>query len=265
MTTLFVAVFVASLLGSVHCAGMCGGLVALCVGGEPLRTARPWHTQTAYHGGRLVTYSVLGALSGGFGAAIDFGASSLGFQRTAAVVAGGAMILLGLVVLLRAGGVKLECAPLPNWLRGLFQRGFQAATTQPPVRRALTVGLLTGFLPCGWLYAFVITAAGTGAAWSGAVTMAVFWAGTVPVLAVLGVGIHGIAAPLRRHLPTITAMSLVVIGVVTVLGRLAVPAYADAYPAVTTETTSVETEAERVRALPDTLPPCCREPGDDAS
>ena len=49
--------------------------------------------------------------------------------------------------------------------------------------------------------AFVITAAGTGAAWTGAAVMVAFWAGTVPILLALGVGLGAVHAGLRRLAP----------------------------------------------------------------
>jgi sulfite exporter TauE/SafE len=85
--------------------------------------------------------------------------------------------------------------------------------------------LLSGFLPCGWLWAFVVTAAGTGGALKGAAVMTAFWAGTVPALVAVGVGAQLVSAPLRRHVPAVTAILLVVLGLYAILGR---PASVDA-------------------------------------
>jgi uncharacterized protein len=82
------------------------------------------------------------------------------------------------------------------------------------------IGLLTGALPCGWLYGFVVAAAGTGSAPAGALLMTVFWAGTVPVMLGLGVGIQVAAAPLRRHLPTVCALAMIAVGALAVSGRV---------------------------------------------
>jgi len=227
VTTFLGAVLVASLLGSLHCAGMCGGVVALCVGVDVdgARGSR-WPMHAGYNLGRLVTYAALGAVSGGVGAAVDLGGSSFGLFRPAALVAGGLMIGFGALALLRAHGVRLSCMSLPPRVQRIFEHGLRFATSLPPVRRATLVGLLTGFLPCGWLYAFVLSAAATGSAPTGALTMASFWLGTVPVMIGVGVGIQRLAVPLRRHLPTLTASVLIALGVLAVVGRLEVPAYA---------------------------------------
>jgi sulfite exporter TauE/SafE len=84
---------------------------------------------------------------------------------------------------------------------------------------------LSGFLPCGWLWAFVVTAAGTGSAMKGAAVMTAFWAGTVPALLAVGLGAQLVSAPLRRHAPAVTAVLLVCLGLYAILGR---PASVDA-------------------------------------
>ncbi|MCA9290366.1 MAG: sulfite exporter TauE/SafE family protein, partial [Phycisphaerales bacterium] len=141
---------------------------------------------------------------------------------------------------------------VPAPLGRLFQRGHAFAMRRRPATRALTIGLLTTLLPCGWLYAFAITAAGTGSAPLGALTMAVFWLGTVPVLVGLGVGVQRLAGPLRRHVPTVTAAALVLVGVVALAGRFNVPALA----ATTLEPTDADAIA-RVQALDAGAMPCC--------
>ncbi len=265
MSALLVTVFVASLIGSLHCAGMCGGVVALCVGVDTglVAARRRWHLHLAYNGGRLITYAALGAASGALGAAIDLSGSVLGLQRVAAMGAGALMIIMGLAVLLALNGVNLGCWKLPERLHRLFSSGLRAASGRPPLVRAGIIGLLTGFLPCGWLYAFVITAAGTGSAALGALTMAFFWAGTVPILVILGVGLQQIAGPLRRHVPAMTALALVVIGVVTVFGRLSVPAYADSLRAAAPSMDATRADRiDAVRALDHAAMPCCEKKGE---
>ncbi len=218
MIALIGAVLVASLLGSVHCAGMCGAFLAFAVAGED--GASKAALNAAYNLGRLTTYMVLGALAGLFGAAIDLGGSAVGVQRTAAVAAGAMMVSIGLLAILRFAGVRLQKMPVPGLLRRLALRGHRAAAVLPPIHRAATVGLLTTLLPCGWLYAFAITAAGTGHPLWGAVTMAVFWVGTLPMMIGLGIGVQTLTGRLRRHLPLATSLLIVLVGVWTIAGRL---------------------------------------------
>ena len=219
MTALAWSVLVASLLGSLHCAGMCGGFVALYAG-DPGRRDGVTVGHVAYNLGRLMAYAVLGALAGALGAALDLGGAVLGFQRAAAAVAGAFIALWGFALLLESLGQHVPRFGPPPWLHGSVSRGVRLIAGWRPVTRALAVGLLTGCLPCGWLYAFVVTAAGTGSAAVGAALMSVFWLGTLPVMVSLGVGLRGLAGPLRRHVPTACAMAMILVGLLAVAGRM---------------------------------------------
>ena len=251
MSALIVAVFVASLLGSMHCAGMCGAFVAFAVAGDDRRTVSRTVLHAAYNGGRLVTYALLGAMGGALGAAIDLGGSLAGVQRTAAILAGILMVVFGGVAVLRVLGVRIPRAPVPGVLQRTVVRGHRTVFAWPPLARAAAVGLLTTFLPCGWLYAFAITAAGTGHPASGALTMAAFWAGTLPVMVTLGAGIQALAGPLRARLPLATSLLLLFVGLATVFGRVALPPLERTTPA--TRTTLIE----HVQSLHSSEMPCC--------
>jgi sulfite exporter TauE/SafE len=221
MTALALTVLTASLLGSLHCAGMCGGFVAFYAGdpgrrGERARAAG----HLAYSAGRLVAYASLGALAGALGAALDATGSLVGVQRAAAVLAGALIVLWGVAALLATRGFRVPRLAAPPLLHGLVSRGIARVAARPPATRALAIGLLTGCLPCGWLYAFVVTAAGTGSAPAGAALMAVFWLGTLPVMVSLGLGLSALAGPLRRHVPAACALAMIVVGLLAVAGRV---------------------------------------------
>ncbi len=218
------AVLAASLLGSLHCAGMCGAFLLFAVGADrqPSR-AEQMRLHAAYHGGRLLTYAALGAVAGGVGAALDFGGSYVGVQRVAAALAGALMIGFGLITLAKVAGIRGRTSLIPRAWRARIERVQQRAFGLPPFTRALSIGLLTTLLPCGWLYAFAFTAAGTGHPALGALTMAVFWLGTLPVLASVGIAAQSLAGPLRRHLPVVTSLLLVVVGVFMVAQRVRAP------------------------------------------
>jgi uncharacterized protein len=249
MMALAGAVFIASLLGSTHCAGMCGAFLAFAVAGGDAPSKAVLHA--AYNGGRLVTYTVLGAIAGGVGAAVDLGASAAGLQQAAAMLAGAMMVGFGLVAILRMAGVKIGRAPIPGVLRDASLRAHRRVAGWGPVSRALAVGLLTTLLPCGWLYAFVITAAGTASPVMGAACMAIFWLGTLPMMVALGTGLQAVAGPLRDRLPLVTSLVLVAVGVSTLLGRSAI-----VLPAAHADLTG-QSAVERVENLDASEAPCC--------
>ncbi len=221
MNGLVFGVFASSLLGSVHCAGMCGPLVA-AYAGMPGSEA-PWRKRAVAHGaysaGRLTAYLVLGAAAGAFGAALDRAASLAGFTRAAAIVSGTLIALWGLHAFLSAVGFRVPRieAPAP-WKRALGV-AMRAMAKQPPAVRAAILGLASALLPCGWLYAFVVTAGGTGNALLGAIVMAVFWAGTLPVMLAFGEAVSRLSGPLRRHVPATCALVLMILGLWTVASR----------------------------------------------
>jgi uncharacterized protein len=254
VTALIAAVFLASLLGSLHCAGMCGGLMAFAVGlgGGAAHNRRVLHI--AYHSGRLATYTLLGAVAGTLGAALDLGGGMVGIQRTAAALAGAVIIGFGIIALLKLKGVHIGRLGLPGFLQRWLVRAHRMAMDLPPFNRALVIGLLTTLLPCGWLYAFAITAAGTAHPLWGALTMAVFWAGTLPVLVALGTGVQLLMGVLGKRLPMVTAIALIAVGVFTVAERLLINVEAFA---VLPSAAASQSPVERVRSLDSSSMPCC--------
>ena len=222
MIALVVSVFIAAFLGSAHCAAMCGGLACFVAGDTHAARAT-----AAYNGGRLIAYAILGAIAGTIGAGFDQAGSIVGIARPAAIVAGMLMIIWGGVTALTAAGFHIG---LPRILPAGTQRAIGAVMRnmrdRSPMQRGLSLGLLTPLLPCGWLYAFVMTAAATGSAPRGAFVMAVFWAGTVPAMVALGLGVQRALGPFRTKLPAITAAAMMVIGLLTVVGKFTPGAHA---------------------------------------
>ncbi len=285
MTALLLATLVASLLGSLHCIGMCGGLVAVVAGPGCARLRGGLGDQAAYHAGRGAAYALVGFAAGGLGAGLDGLGALGGLQRLASVVIGAAMVLWGLHALLVWRG--LVAAPRGTTLARILPIGrVLAALTAPaggapavtsPTVRALLLGALTPLLPCGWLWLFVVAAAGTGGALRGASVLLAFWLGTVPALLGLGLGLRALAGRLRDHLPWLRAVTLVGVGLFTLAGRATVvlppapsPAPAPAAPATPAplatsvgpgfapEVAPLETARRAVEQADDALPPCCR-------
>jgi sulfite exporter TauE/SafE len=201
---LLAAVLVSSLAGSLHCAAMCGPFAGLAGG-----SGAGFTPHLAYGAGRLAGYGVLGAIAGVVGAAVDL--ASVG--GVAMIVAGIAMLVWGTVSLARAFGAG----------KGGEARGVKpmlyAIKRKRPVARGALVGLLTAALPCGWLYAFVVVAAGTGSPVGGALVMATFWLGTMPALLGAGLSLRALARRLGARLPVVTACLQIAIGVVALTAR----------------------------------------------
>lgn len=231
MIALAGSVLAASLLGSPHCAGMCGGFVCFYAGqGGGRRTL----AHLAYHLGRLTSYLALGAVAGVVGERVERLGLVVGVSRGAAVVAGALMIVWGGAALAHALGARLPLPGAPRAAHAPLAAALRRLHDRPAPVRALAIGLLTTLLPCGWLYGFAATASGTGSVPAAMVVMGAFWAGTLPVMAGLGVAAQHAFGPLRRRLPAITAGLLVVLGLLTLAGKFGpgtMPMHA--HPAVT--------------------------------
>ena len=198
------AILASSLLGSLHCGAMCGPLLGLS-GPSSVRLA------LVHAFGRLVTYTGLGLAAGAIGRAIDLAGELGAVQHVAAIAA---------AILIIAWGIRGLVVGLdPPGHGTTFRRGLIQVRRRAPVTRAWATGMLTGFLPCGWLWAFVVVAGGTGSLAGSAAVMLAFWAGTVPMM----VGLMTFAAPLlarlRTRVPKATAIALVVLGLATLAVR----------------------------------------------
>ncbi len=121
MFALVTAVLIASLLGSLHCAGMCGPFVAFAVNDS--EGASKTGLQLAYHLGRLTTYMLLGAAAGATGALVDLTSTLAGLQPVAMALAGGLMVTFGALELARVAGLRLAHTRPPQWLTKTVQAG----------------------------------------------------------------------------------------------------------------------------------------------
>ena len=240
ITATAAGVLVASLVGSVHCAGMCGGFVCFYTGSAPGHDPSALRAHAMYNGGRLLSYLSLGAIAGAIGSGVSKVGALAGVSQAAAVVAGALMVGWAISTIAAKRGVSLGSVQAPlAWQRALG-RVLQAVREQPLAVRAGLTGLFTTLLPCGWLYVFVATAGGTGSVRSAVATMALFWLGTVPALIAVGVGAQTVLAPFRRRLPALSATVVLIMGLLSMSGRLLPHGSHSAAATTTTAVTATE-------------------------
>lgn len=211
------AVFVVGLLGGVHCAGMCGGIVSAISAGVPQARRPGWRGQLpalamhlAYSGGRISSYALAGAVAGGVGGVGLLAGRAAPVQMTLYVLANVMMIALGAYL---AGYTRL-LAPVEALGRPLWARIQPLARRFLPARspvQALGVGLLWGFLPCGLVYSMLGLALLSGSPSSGALIMVAFGLGTLPNLLLAGMLLTRLRG-LTRHPVLRRAAGLLVLG-----------------------------------------------------
>jgi len=179
LTPVLVTAFMAGILGSGHCFGMCGGIAAgfgaLAAPGGGGRFA----PALVFNGGRLASYVVLGGLAawllGGVGPVLDVPkwARMLRLATAAMILLIGLRFLFGVSALdpLEKAGARIWSRVRPLALRLSGRRGMGSAAL---------LGLCWGLVPCGLVYSLLLTAASTGRAHEGAAVMLAFGLGTLP-------------------------------------------------------------------------------------
>jgi sulfite exporter TauE/SafE len=202
----FTTAFVLGLVGSLHCAGMCGPL-ALAL--PPAGKTATGHAagRLAYNGGRIVTYCALGLLFGLLGKTLLLA----GVQRWLSIALGVAL-LVGLFAS-RKLALWRPMASLVERVKArmsfLLRRRSWAAL--------FGLGLLNGLLPCGLVYVAGAGATATGSLVHGAIYMAAFGFGTIPMMLALSLSGRLIPFSLRLRLLKVVPVAVFLLASLLIL------------------------------------------------
>ena len=200
------AAFLLGLAGSLHCVGMCSPL-AMAV----TRLSRPvLLNKTMYNAGRILTYSIMGAIAGVVGGLFDF----LALQKTFSILTGTGLILFGI------SGFRSFHIPLltPIMVRAtdMIKRSFGSLLKKRTRSAVLVLGIANGILPCGLTYmalAYSMTATGPV---QGSLYMLFFGLGTLPAMLGLPLGLNALVRRFNLSLPRINAAVLIFVGLLLV-------------------------------------------------
>ncbi len=205
--------FIVGLVGSAHCAGMCGP-IALAL---PVQSDN-WFTRLSggliYNAGRVFTYVLLGAVFGFLGKGIQMA----GFQLWASVVIGILMIVTVVVPIMFK-----QLPSLTNVFEGYSSRllkGFRNMFRKGKTSSLFGIGLLNGILPCGLVYVAVAGAINTGDVPSAMLYMALFGAGTIPVMLAVSMAGTMISLKLRIFVNKLSPYIIILLGVLFILRGL---------------------------------------------
>ncbi len=209
--------FASGLVGGIgHCTGMCGPLVAAFsfnrAGGGGIRPP------LLYHLGRLTTYSLAGGAAGFTGSFLDVAAAVAPYQRAVLTAAGALIALSGLAL---AGWLPRAGVPRPG-RPGLIAKACRLLAGEGTPAAWYPLGLVLGFLPCGLVYAALLAAAREGMEAAdhgggflrGFLVMALFGAGTVPALLVVGKLAGALSARARTGFSRLSAALVAAAGAV---------------------------------------------------
>ncbi|UOE40898.1 sulfite exporter TauE/SafE family protein [Chryseobacterium suipulveris] len=158
-----------------HCIGMCGP-IALSMGLTKKQSTNYYLQNLTYQFGRIVTYSLLGAVLGIVGKGFEMA----GFQQYLTIGVG---ILLIIMAIFSFGGNDFA-SKIPFLSKFLLKVKINLGNLlqKTDYRSRFTTGILNGFLPCGMVYMALTASLASGGIWQGATFMALFGLGTLPFM-----------------------------------------------------------------------------------
>ncbi len=215
--------------GGVSCAAVQGGLLAGLVmrqrqaAGPPTATTPPPRRSAqrladdltpvgGFIAGKLLSHTVLGALLGAAGTAVQL---SVGLRTAIQLGAGALVVVFGLAQLGVPGFRRIVIEPPARWSRFVRGRARSTSAFAPTV-----LGVASVLIPCGVTLSVEALALASGSPLAGAAIMAVFVVGTAPLFAVLGYLARKAAGAWRGRLATVTGAVVLGMGLYTVNGGL---------------------------------------------
>lgn len=172
---LFLSAISLGFLGSFHCIGMCGPIALALPIGNKKGLAKITSVFT-YNAGRILTYSIFGFLLGLIGQSVSLG----GYQQLLSITIGS--LLLISVVVKPTSESKNKLSVLTFRFFNSIKNKLSQLFLKSGLRSLFFIGLLNGLLPCGLVYLAVAAAVASGSSIQGALFMAFFGLGTLPVM-----------------------------------------------------------------------------------
>ena len=201
------------LLGSLHCAGMCGPIaLALPLGRKSI--SGKVIGVILYSLGRIITYALLGLVFGLFGK----GLALAGAQQWVSIGTGAVLVLSILLPnhLLQRFSVTAPIARFTSQLKGQMLRFMDADRPQT----LFGFGMLNGLLPCGLVYLAVMGSLASGTALNGAIFMALFGLGTAPMLMSIALAGQLLSQSIRMRFRKAVPVFVVLIGLLFIVRGL---------------------------------------------
>lgn len=164
-------------IGSFHCIGMCGP-IALTLPVQHLGGVRKQAGILLYNAGRVTAYAGLGCISGWLGRQFLLG----GLQQWLSILLGSGLLIF---ILLQYGFRNTRTAFHTTFYSGPVKKMLGKLLRRQRLNTLYNIGFLNGLLPCGLVWFAVTGAIATGSALQGALFMAAFGTGTLPVMVLL--------------------------------------------------------------------------------
>jgi len=202
--------FMAGVLGSGHCLGMCGALVSgYFMKAGASRTLLPYFF---YQFARIFVYTLVGFAAAALGVVL---VSSGMFGKIQSIL----QMFIGSVVIILALGI-LGWIPFQGSVRlipmNLLRRGYAESRTKGPILGATIAGLLNGLMPCPLTFAMAIKATSATTIMEGGLLMLTFGAGTLPTMLFVSVAFGKMSAHFRGLMLKSAALIMIIMGCNTI-------------------------------------------------
>lgn len=211
--TILLSALVLGLMGSFHCAGMCG----------PIAIALPLHGNTVpqkifggtlYNVGRTITYGIMGAIFGLLGQGIQM----IGVQQKISVIMGVVMIISVLFPALFKNQYRMDKSMFS--FVGKLKKRIGEMFSIRSFSSLFFIGMLNGLLPCGLVYMAIAGAIGTGNAAEGTIYMILFGLGTIPMMLSISLAGNFMSRAIIRKINKLIPVMVVVVGLLFILRGL---------------------------------------------
>ena len=203
---IFITAFLTGLLGSFHCAGMCGP-IALAVPTYGNSSSEKIFSKLLYNLGRVFTYTILGAILGAFGTGLKLA----GLQQSVSIVAGSVIILSVIFSRIKKANFSVQ------FFSSTF---FGKLFKQRSVFSTLGIGLLNGLLPCGFVYIALIASVATQDIFKGMTFMFFFGLGTIPMMFTVSMIGQFLTIKVRSSINKLFPVFAIIIGCLFILRGL---------------------------------------------
>ena len=198
-------IFLIGILASFHCIAMCGGLVITYSAGSAKEKNKKVNFSIPhfqYNLGRLISYTLVGAILGGIG---SFFAINQILSGALMLVAGIFMVLMAISLYTNYKWLDKLSVRTPQFIAKYIFRQSKSNNPKTP----LIIGLFTGLMPCGPLQAMELYALGTGSFTRGALSMGAYALGTIPLMFGFGAFVSYLS---KNYMRKITKISAVIVG-----------------------------------------------------
>lgn len=202
----YVVLFIVGMLTSIHCVGMCGGIMLTqslsknSIINEKENKFKSLKPSILYNAGRVTSYTIIGGIVGALGSVLSL---SLNVKAGLQIFAGLFMVIMGLNMtgfsLFRKLNIKLP---------------WSSCKIKNKPKAPFLVGMLNGLMPCGPLQTMQLYALGTGSAINGAISMFLFSLGTVPLMLIFGAVSGLLSKGYTKQLLKFSGILVVVLGLI---------------------------------------------------